>query len=220
MQASETVGGIEARADGRDGARRAAYERVAPLYDLLDGLYEAAWKRRLRAEALAGLRGRLLDVGVGTGRNMPFYPAGARATGIDASPAMLARARRRADDLGLDVRLLEMDLLRPALAEAGYDAVVASFVLCCLDDDELPAALATLRRLCAPGGEIRILDYGAAGHPALRLWMRGMAPWLRFAFAARYDAAIEAAIAPAGLRLASSRRFMAGAVKLLSLRPL
>lgn len=218
MDASEAIGAA-GRAAGADGAKRAAYERIAPVYDLLDGLYEASWKRRLRALAFAGLRGRLLDVGVGTGRNMPFYPPGARATGIDLSPAMLARARRRADDLGIEVRLLEMDLLRPELGEGAYRAVAATFVLCCLDDRELPTALAAMRRLCAPDGEIRILDYAPAAHPAPRLWSRAMAPWLRLAFAARYDAPIEASIGQAGLRVASSRAFMAGAVKLLTLTP-
>jgi ubiquinone/menaquinone biosynthesis C-methylase UbiE len=212
----EAASGLQAGAAG-DRTRRSAYERIAPIYDLLDGLYEAVWKRRLRAEAFAGLRGRILDAGVGTGRNMPFYPAGARMLGVDASPAMLAQARARADDLGLDVRLLEMDLLRPRLAESSFDAVVASFMFCCLADEETPSALRTLRRLCRPGGEIRILDYAPPTHPAVRLWTRAMAPWLRVAFAARYDAPIEAAIAPAGLRLKESRSYMGGAVKLLSI---
>ena len=71
------------------------YQRIAPLYDLLDLPFERGRYRRVRPLLFEGLSGHILDAGVGTGRNFPFYPAGATVLGIDLSPAMLARAERR-----------------------------------------------------------------------------------------------------------------------------
>ena len=74
---------------------QARYQRIAPLYDLLDFPFEQRRYRALRPLLFQGLSGRLLDAGVGTGRNFPFYPTTATVVGIDFSPAMLAQARRR-----------------------------------------------------------------------------------------------------------------------------
>src|SRR5215471_4514016 len=69
----------------------ARYERIAPLYDLLDLPFERNRYRALRPLLFRDLGGRLLDAGIGTGRNCPYYPLGAVVSGIDTSPAMLAR---------------------------------------------------------------------------------------------------------------------------------
>ena len=71
------------------------YQRIAPFYDLLELPFEYGRYRRLRRLVFDGLSGRILDAGVGTGRNVEFYPQGAEVVGIDISPAMLARAERR-----------------------------------------------------------------------------------------------------------------------------
>src|SRR5690242_13926251 len=73
----------------------ARYQRIAPIYDLLDLPFEHCRYRRIRPLLFAGLSGRILDAGVGTGRNFPFYPADADVLGIDISPAMLERAEAR-----------------------------------------------------------------------------------------------------------------------------
>ena len=109
-----------------------AYRRIAAFYDLLDLPFEVGRYRALRPVLFAGLSGTILDAGVGTGRNLPFYPEGAKVTGIDLSPAMLARARRRRDRLGLEVELEEMDVLHTAFSDHAFDAVVASFLFCVL----------------------------------------------------------------------------------------
>ena len=78
----------------------AKYERIAPLYDLLDSVYELTWKGQLRGHVFEGLTGRVLDAGVGTGCNIPYYPAGAEMTGVDLSPGMLRRAEARRKKAG------------------------------------------------------------------------------------------------------------------------
>ncbi len=95
------------RPDGRPG-EFARYQRIAPLYDLLDLPFEYGRYRALRRQMFEGLSGAIPDAGIGTGRNMPFYPAGApgdtTVVGIDLSSAMLARARRRRERPGAAAR--------------------------------------------------------------------------------------------------------------------
>ncbi len=196
-----------------------AYDRLAPLYDKLDAVYEWSWKRRLRAELFRHARGpRLLDVGVGTGCNMPFYPKGCTAAGIDASHGMLAWAGKRAQALGLDVQLRQMDLLRLAYPDAWFDTTVASFVLLCLPDELQLPALRELARVTAPGGRVLILDYHGSSRRPVQIWTKAMAPWLRWAFAARFDPATERYVELAGLEAEHRQSFMGDGVIMLVLR--
>lgn len=196
-----------------------AYERVAPFYDYLDGPYEYLWKRRLRAQVFAGARGRILDAAIGTGKNMPFYPPGAEVVGLDISAGMLEKARRRAVRLGLDVALLRRDIADTGLPDAGFDAIVAAFVFCCIPEARKPAALRELRRLMAPGGKLYLLDYTMPSGPAQRAYMRLMTPWIQFMFSARYDSHLDLHFPSAGLRVEESREFFGGGVVLHVLAP-
>ncbi|PWC40355.1 class I SAM-dependent methyltransferase [Azospirillum sp. TSO22-1] len=195
------------------------YERIAPIYDVLDKGYEVLWKRRLRALTFAGTSGTILDAGAGAGCNMPFYPAGARVIAVDASPGMLARARVRAAKLGRDVELHVLDLADTGFPGASIDHIVATFVFCVLPEDVMLPALREMTRILKPDGTIRILDYTLSSNGATRLWMRAMTPWLRFAFAARYTADVQALLPEAGLDVAENRFVLGDSVKLLVVRP-
>ena len=128
------------------------YQRIAPFYDLLDLPFEFGRYRKLRPMLFEGLGGRVLDAGVGTGRNIPFYPADTEMLGIDTSAAMLARAERRRRRLGRVVALRQMDLTRLDLPDALFDAAVASFVFCVLPEPDQVPALRERRRVLHPGG--------------------------------------------------------------------
>jgi ubiquinone/menaquinone biosynthesis C-methylase UbiE len=195
------------------------YERIAPLYDALDGPYEIAWKRRLRHAVFAGLSGRILDAGVGTGCNFVAYPPGSTMVGIDVSPAMLARARRRAERSGVDVLLRPMDLTRLAFPDASFDAVVATFVFGCIPDETQLAALREVARVCRPGGQIRLLDYVMSEKPIVRLGMEVMSPWLNWAFGATYQPTTSRWFEAAGLELVRSEPMARGVTRLHVLRP-
>ena len=88
----------------------ARYERIAPFYDLFDLAFERHRYHVLRPLLFQNLKGRLLDAGIGTGRNCVFYPPETIVSGIDTSPAMLARARRRCPTLSAGGRLYQMDV--------------------------------------------------------------------------------------------------------------
>ena len=81
------------------------YERIAKVYDLLDLPFEYGRYQRIRPLMFRDLSGRILDAGVGTGRNFPFYPPGSDVVGIDLSPAMLRHSNRRMHELKLKLLL-------------------------------------------------------------------------------------------------------------------
>jgi phosphatidylethanolamine/phosphatidyl-N-methylethanolamine N-methyltransferase len=196
------------------------YQRIAPLYDALDAAYERMWKQRLRARLLRRARGRVLDIGIGTGCNLPHYPAEVELVGIDLSRRMLERAQQRAAALRRPVRLAPMNLLQLDFPDDAFDTVVATFVLLCVPEYLQTAALRELRRVCKPDGIILLLDYKLSGHTPVRLLMRCLSPWLRVAFGGRYDARTEEYLAEAGLRPIWRRSYLSDSVVSLVLKPL
>ena len=181
------------------------YQRIAPFYDLLDLPFEYGRYRHIRPLLFAGLSGRILDAGVGTGRNAPFYPPGAQVVGIDLSPAMLARAARRRAQSAATVELRRMDVARLEFPAASFDAAVATFLFCVLAEDLQGPALRELRRVVRPGGSIRLLEYvtprGALRRLSVRLW----APWVAWAYGAGFDRNTAAHVPEAGLALQETR---------------
>jgi ubiquinone/menaquinone biosynthesis C-methylase UbiE len=203
----------------RELSHRGRYQRIAPFYDLLDLPFEYGRYRRLRPLLFEGLSGRVLDAGIGTGRNIPFYPAGTEVVGIDLSPAMLARAGARRAALARDVPLLQMDVTRLGFADDSFDAVVATFLFCVLPEELQVPALREIGRVTKPGGVIRLLEYvrpkGAWRGAVARLWE----PWMKWAYGAGFDRRTEENIPMAGLELVEARFVVDDLIKLLTLRP-
>lgn len=193
------------------------YERIAPVYDLID-LAELTFKRRLRPGLFAGLSGRILDVGVGTGRNMPFYPAGATVVGLDDSPGMLARAAARRRRLGVAVDLVAGDIRDTGFADDQFDAAVAAFAFGSLGHDMQRPALIELARICRHGAKIRLLDHSLSKRPLQRLYMRLWQPWEKLVYGAGFDRETERHVPDAGLALDSVEFVFGDTVKLISAR--
>lgn len=147
---------------------RKRYDRLAPWYDLLESFVEswrfAGWRARLRQK----IRGpSVLEVGVGTGKNMNYYPSGMSITGIDLSPRMLERAQKRAASMGLDVDLKEMDVQDLQFPDNSFDTVFATFVFCSVPDPI--RGLKELRRVCKPDGRLILLEHMRPGNALLGL---------------------------------------------------
>jgi ubiquinone/menaquinone biosynthesis C-methylase UbiE len=198
--------------------RTKVYDRIARIYDLLDLPFERRRYRPIRPALFAGLGGRILDAGVGTGRNIEFYPPSADVIGIDISPRMLARARRRRDRLGANVELCEMDVMATSFPDDHFDHVVATFLFCVLKPSEQLPALRELARVCKPGGTIRLLEYSYSKDPVRRFGMRLWAPWVRLTYGAAFDRDTESYVDAAGLKLVGTRFLYADIIKLLELR--
>lgn len=136
---------------------RQRYEAVADRYDRLIALSEKLLFGDGRAWARAHARGDVLEIAIGTGRNLPHYPDDPRLTGIDLSPAMLAIARRRAEQLGRVVDLRVGDAQALAFPDGRFDTVVATLALCTIPDDR--AAVAEAKRVLRPGGRLGLLEH-------------------------------------------------------------
>jgi ubiquinone/menaquinone biosynthesis C-methylase UbiE len=139
-----------------------AWEKSAPSYDRQIAFFEKIWFGGGREWLGARARGRVLEVAIGTGRNLPHYPAGVTITGIELSPAMLAIARRRAGDAGL----LTGDAQALPFPGEAFDTVVCALSLCAIPG---PAtAISEMRRVLVPGGRLLLLDHVASTWPPLR----------------------------------------------------
>lgn len=195
------------------------YERIAPFYDLLDLPFEYGRYRSIRPRLFQGLSGRLLDAGVGTGRNMPFYPPGSEVVGVDLSPAMLKRAEARRNLSPAAVQLVEMDLSRLAFPNASFDAAVATFVFCTLPEGLQVPSLRELGRVVRPKGTIRLLDYTRPQGRVLQMVTRLWEPWVGWAFGARFDRPTELRLSEAGLVLISSSFVVDDLIRLIEAKP-
>jgi ubiquinone/menaquinone biosynthesis C-methylase UbiE len=194
------------------------YQRIAPLYDLLDSPFERKRYRTLRPLLFAGMSGRLLDAGIGTGRNCEFYPPEAEVSGIDTSTAMLERARERCPTLAEGGRLYQMDVTALKFPTASFDNAVSSFLFCVLPDNQQVPALRELARVVRPGGTIRLLEYvrprGRLRRAITYLWQ----PWIHWAYGASFDRHTEQHVPEAGLELLESRFVFDDLLKLLTVR--
>jgi ubiquinone/menaquinone biosynthesis C-methylase UbiE len=141
------------------------WEKAAPSYDRQIALFERIQFGGGREWLGARARGRVLEVGVGTGRSLPHYPADVTVTGIDLSPAMLAVARRRAADLGREADLRVGDAGHLPFDDAVFDTAVCALSLCTIPDPT--AAIAEMKRVLAPGGRLLLLDHIGSTWPPL-----------------------------------------------------
>jgi ubiquinone/menaquinone biosynthesis C-methylase UbiE len=142
------------------------WEKSAPGYDKQITLFEKIWFGGGREWLGARAQGRVLEVAIGTGRNLPFFPADATITGIELSPAMLAIARQRAADLNLDVDLRTGDAQALPFGDETFDTVVCALSLCAIPDPA--AAIAETRRVLVPGGRLLLLDHVGSTWPPIR----------------------------------------------------
>ena len=195
------------------------YQRIAPFYDVLDLPFEYGRYRRIRAQVFHDLSGRLLDAGVGTGPNMPFYPSGAQVVGIDLSPAMISRAALRVAASPASVELQCMDVTGLDFPDGYFDAAVATFLFCVLPEELHLPALRELGRVVRPGGTIRFLEYvrphGTVRRAVSRLWE----PWIGWAYGASFDRDVEKHIAAAGLEPLDVHFVFSDLIKFIEARP-
>jgi ubiquinone/menaquinone biosynthesis C-methylase UbiE len=142
------------------------WEKSAPGYDKQIALFERIWFTGGREWLTARAQGRVLEVAVGTGRNLPFYPADVSVSGIELSPAMLAIARQRAADLGADVDLRTGDAQALPFDDQAFDTVICALSLCTIPDPG--TAIGEMRRVLVPGGRLVLLDHIGSTWPPIR----------------------------------------------------
>ena len=155
-----------------------AYERWAPIYDLVFGKVFDQGRQSTIAEA-DRIGGRILDVGVGTGLSLSDYSRASRICGVDLSEPMLRKAQNRVRTLGLtNVELLAvMDARNLAFKDGSFDAVVAQYVITAVPDPE--ATLDDFVRVLKRGGELILVNHIGAESGTRRVFELAFAPLAR-----------------------------------------
>lgn len=142
---------------------RQRYQRIAPIYDLMELLPERQFRpwRELLWSLVEGPE--VLEVDVGTGANLEFYPEGMHVTAIDLAPGMLDRAAKRARQLGVQVDLRLMDAQKLEFPDATFDTVAGTCVFCSVPDAVL--GLREVKRVTKPGGQVLLLQHVRSESP-------------------------------------------------------
>jgi len=151
------------------------YEKLAKVYDLTFG--PTLHLGRLHAIELIGIQkgDRVLEVGVGTGINAALYPKDCHVTGIDLSGSMLEKARERVARKGLqNIRLIEMDAAKLKFPDESFDVVYAPYVMSVVPDPI--RVVHEMRRVCARGGKIVLLNHFRSPNPILARVERIISP--------------------------------------------
>lgn len=147
------------------------YDGFAPKYDRAEALFEFLGLRRLRANVLAQAEGNVLELAVGTGRNLEHYPTGCSLTAVDLSTGMLDLAKKKAAGLGMDIEFLTMDAEELSFDDDTFDTVVDTLSTCTFLDPV--KALREMARVCKPGGKILLLEHGRSN----RGWLGRFQDW-------------------------------------------
>jgi ubiquinone/menaquinone biosynthesis C-methylase UbiE len=157
---------------------------------------------RLREQLVVAARGRVLEIGIGSGLNIPFYPRTIEVLiGVEPSREMLAKAHRHAAWVHFPVQLMEGEAENLPLEDCSIDSVVTTWTLCSVRDPM--AALRQIRRVLRPGGRLIFIEHGLAPEAGVRRWQERITPlWRRIAGGCHLNRPIDDLIGQSGLRLA------------------
>ena len=130
------------------------YSRIAKFYDKME---EMMMFNSYRKEVVEKAQGNILEVGIGTGENLKYYEKTQKITGVDFSPGMLKVAKEKAETIGVDVELLEMDIQEMSFPDSSFDTVVSTCVFCTVPDPV--TGLREVFRVLKPGGKAIFLEH-------------------------------------------------------------
>lgn len=197
---------------------REIYDRRASTYDRTVGFGERVIIGGLRAALAAELRGDTLEIAIGSGLNLPWYPDRVgRAIGVDLSRGMLAEARRRGRPGGAPLLLAQMDAGRLAFRDASFDTVAISLALCTVPD---PArALREAARVCRPGGRVVLLEHVRSPYRPVALAQRVLSPLQERMLGCHLDRETDDLVRSLGFRIVRERRRLFDVVQMLVTEP-
>jgi ubiquinone/menaquinone biosynthesis C-methylase UbiE len=157
--------------------------------------------RPYRERAAGRAEGRILDVGVGSGLNLPFYGRQAQQIfGLDPSPRLLARAQSNAQHMQIPVHLLEGSAERIPLADRSMDTIVMTWTGCSIP--EVGTAFGDMRRVLKPGGRLLFVEHGRAPEPGVARWQDRLDPfWRRLSGGCHLNRKIDDLLSDAGFRV-------------------
>lgn len=189
------------------------YNRNAIFFDAMDRMLKEEWRQAILRQAF----GRALEVGVGTGQNLPLYDPGitAELVAIDFSPGMLARAREK--PCRIPVTLLEMDAQLMAFPDASFDTVLATCVFCTVPDPV--QGLREVRRVCRPGGRVLLLEHVRIDKPVIGTVMDLLDPLVAAIIGTHINRRTVENVRLAGLHIERVQPLRGDLIKLIHARP-
>jgi ubiquinone/menaquinone biosynthesis C-methylase UbiE len=185
---------------------------LANGYDTVMAPVESAYLRRLRRQLFGGATGRVLELGVGTANNLVAYPPQTTVVGVDESPSMLDRARRKTS-----APLARADAMRLPFSDASFDTVSAALVFCSIPDPT--AALAEVRRVLRPGGRLLLMEHVRGPgriSAALTDWLDR--PWYAVNGSCHLNRDTAKIVSAAGFQVLSAPRRLGGFLQLIDAR--
>ena len=167
--------------------------------------------RKQRQKVIPLAHGRVLEVGMGTGLNLPFYDRSRvkAIVGVDPALRMHRLALERSLQAGLDVQLVGLSAEKLPVDDASFDTVVSTYTLCTIPDPV--AALKEMRRVLAPGGKLLFSEHGRAPDAGVLRWQTRLQPyWSKLAGGCQLDRDIPALLEQAGFKPEVQSRYLPG----------
>jgi ubiquinone/menaquinone biosynthesis C-methylase UbiE len=170
-----------------------------------------------REKVVPRARGRVLEVGIGSGHNLPLYDGGQveHVTGVDPSPELWKLAEERARDLDFGVEFVEAGAEEMPLATDSFDTAMITYTLCSIPD--AAAALSEVRRVLRPGGELVFCEHGLSPDPGVSRWQNRLQPlWGKLSGGCHINREIPAMIEAGGFEIRDLETMYIPGVKVLS----
>lgn len=173
------------------------YDRVAKVYDIFDNAMDMMIPEERRKELFEDLSGKVLEIGVGTGKNIMYYPETVEMTAIDFSSKMLNKAKVKSAKLNKKVNLILMDAQQMDFQDNTFDYIIATCVFCSVPDPI--KGFLEMKRVLKPGGKIILIEHVISENKLLGILMNIMNPITVYIYGANINRLTEANIKAAGL---------------------
>ncbi len=176
------------------------YNRFSYIYDVFEKPMESAMFNRWRSGLISPLKGKILEIGVGTGKNLSYYNKEAKVIGIDLSPGMLSKAEERLkQNKNKNIKLIEMDAQNLKFKDNSFDYVICTFVLCSVPDPV--KALKEMKRVCKKNGKIIMIEHMLSKHKLIAFFEHLHNPITRFLFGFNVNRKTDENVKKAGLKI-------------------
>ena len=193
------------------------YDRFARWYDLVEGIPDVLGVRKLRRRLLRQASGNVLEVAVGTGKNLRYYPPGCRIIALDVSREMLNVARQRAAKLSMDVSFSLADAAALPFSDKSFDTVVSSVTTCTFS--EPVSALREMARVCKTEGRVLLLEHGRSDREWLGRWQDRREDSFAKQLGCHWNREPLELVRKAGLKINNSRRVFFGVFHTIDAEP-
>ena len=176
------------------------YNRFSYIYDLFEKPMEVSMFNKWRSELIKPLRGNILEIGVGTGKNLSYYNKEAKVTAIDISSGMLSKARNKLKETNnKNIKLIEMDAQSLKFKDNSFDYVICTFVLCSVPDPV--KALQEMKRVCKKNGKIIMIEHMLSKNKLIAFFEHLHNPITRTLFGFNVNRKTDENVVKAGLKI-------------------